>query len=219
MPATSSVTTSITSSYKQPAGLQTFFNHFLRRRVPHILDFFLTNWKGSLTKGLSKMILRWNTFAGQYLFPGRRGQPRHEGRWRRWRRGRTPTTSWCSPPTGMEEAAGSRVQTNQVSRSQSRGCKWKSGKLQINIASHIPSIFEQLIECILLKRRTVMNWEAQGVYKRVVGEDQPPNGQLDPRLRISSKGNPSSGVLWKQKICICLDIGFLIRYRIHVRAA
>ena len=33
--------------------------HFLRRRVPHILDFFLTNWKGSLTKGLSKMILRW----------------------------------------------------------------------------------------------------------------------------------------------------------------
>ena len=29
----------------------------------------------------------------------------------------------------------------------------------------------------------------QGVYKRVVGEDQPKNGKPDPGLRISTKGN------------------------------
>ena len=67
-----------------------------------------------------------------FFLPGRRGQHRHAGRWRQWRRGRTRTTSWFSPPTGRaiplgKEEEGTRVQKNQASRGQSPGCKSRSG--------------------------------------------------------------------------------------------
>ena len=148
--------------------------------VPHILDFFSTNWKRSrVSIRLNSGPFSCNIYAGQYCFAGRRGQHRHEGRWRLWRREKTPTTSWCSPPTGgatpllgSKGEVGSRVQKSQASRGQSPGCKWRSGKSN--------QTFQAL--------QNTMNFH-QGVYKRVVGEDQLENGQLDPRLRISTKGN------------------------------
>ena len=60
-------------------------------------------------------------------------------------------------------------------------------------ASHIPSSFWATDWMHYVKMKNCYQLRSQGVYKRVAGEDQPKNGKLDTRLRISTKGS----YLWK----------------------
>ena len=134
---------------------------------------------------------------------GRRGHHRHGGRWRRWRRAKTRTTSWCCPPpvgSRGEGGLGRLAQRKTAPRGRNQGCKLRLGKFSLFFTSlhilccrpHRLYLFcdhEGASVCVTWL--TPNNKLPQGFYKRIIGEDQLANGKLDPRLWLPAKGNQS----------------------------